>query len=250
MDTEIVQQVFENDEFGSIRVIKDENGEPWFVAKDVCEILGLTNPTVATSRLDDDERAKFNLGRQGDANVVNEYGLYSLVLASRKPEAHAFKRWVTHDVLPAIRHDGGYMAAKPDETPEQLMARALKVADEALRRRDAKIAELEPKAMFADAVSSSSTSILIGDLAKILKQNGYDTGQKRLFAWMRENGYLIKQRGFSWNMPTQRSAEMGLFEVKERSRLHPDGHVSIEKTTVVTGKGQVYFVSKLCKGRA
>lgn len=238
-------KTFSNSEFGNIRVVTDDENEPWFVAKDVCDALELSNVTVALQRLDDDERAKFNLGRQGDTNVVNEAGLYTLILGSKKKEAHAFKRWVTHEVLPAIRRDGGYMVAR-DESPEQTMARAVLIAQSTIERQKSRIAELEPKAMFADAVSASNTTILVGDLAKLLRQNGYETGQKRLFGWLRENGYLIKQKGLSWNMPTQRSADMGLFEVKERSRIHPDGHVSLEKTPVVTGKGQVYFINKLC----
>lgn len=250
-------QVFENDEFGAIRVIKDENGEPWFVAKDVSDILGYRSASDLTRLLDDDEKGTQPVRTPGgvqELSKISESGFYKSVMQRRasfiNDEKHQkavkrFQRWVTHEVLPAIRRDGGYMVAR-DETPEQTMARAVLIAQSTIERQKSRIAELEPKAMFADAVSASNTTILVGDLAKLLRQNGYETGQKRLFGWLRENGYLIKQKGLSWNMPTQRSADMGLFEVKERSRIHPDGHVSLEKTPVVTGKGQVYFINKLC----
>jgi len=246
MSKDIVQ-VFDNTQFGSLRVVKDEQGEPLFVAKDVCDALGLSNVTVALQRLDDDERAKFNLGRQGETNIITEAGLYSLVMASKKPEAKAFKRWVTHEVLPAIRKDGGYMVARTDETPEETMARAVLIAQATIERQSKQLEEMRPKAVFADAVSVSSSTILVGDLAKILKQNGCDIGGNRLFQLLREQGFLCKQKGAMWNMPTQRSMEMGLFEVKETAVTHSDGHVTVNKTPKVTGKGQIYFVNRFCK---
>lgn len=241
-------QIFENEEFGKVRtLVKD--GEPWFVASDVCECLGLANPTVSVNRLDYDERAKFNLGRQGWVNIVNEYGLYNLVLGSRKPEAKNFKRWVTHEVLPAIRKLGGYLT--PDKVeeiltnPDAIIRLATQLKEERAKRAEAEkvIEEQRPKALFADAVSASKTSILIGALAKLIRQNGVDVGQKRLFEWLRKKGYLIKS-GNDKNMPTQRSMEQGLFEVKEGSYVDGDGVNRITRTTKVTGKGQLYFVNK------
>jgi len=246
MSNEIVKQ-FDNAEFGALRVVKDESGEPWFVAKDVCDALGLSNVSVALQRLDDDERSKFNLGRQGETNIITEAGLYSLIMASKKPEAKAFKRWVTHEVLPAIRKDGGYMVAKADETPEQTMARAVLIAQATIERQNKQIEEMRPKAVFADAVSVSKSTILVGDLAKILRQNGFEVGANRLFGILRDQGYLCKQKGAMWNMPTQRSMELGLFVVKETTITHSDGHSSINKTPKVTGKGQIYFINRFCK---
>lgn len=253
MSQEIVPQVFNNDEFGALRVVKDESGEPWFVAKDVCDALGIaTNHLREEGRgLDDDEVMNLpNWEGKGVAPlIITEAGLYSLILRSRKPEAKAFKRWVTHEVLPAIRKDGGYMVAKADETPEQTMARAVLIAQATIDRQSKQIEEMKPKAVFADAVSVSSSTILVGDLAKILKQNGYDIGGNRLFSLLREQGYLCKQKGAMWNMPTQRSMEMGLFEVKETAVTHSDGHVTINKTPKVTGKGQIYFINRYCSDK-
>lgn len=239
-------KTFSNSEFGNIRVVTDDENEPWFVAKDVCDALELSNVTVALQRLDDDERAKFNLGRQGDTNVVNEAGLYTLILGSKKKEAHAFKRWVTHEVLPAIRRNGGYMVAGENETPEQTMARAVLIAQSTIDRKDARIAELEPKAMFADAVAASDGTCLVGELAKMMTQAGFKVGQNRLFAILRDDGYLGKS-GSNKNVPLQRYVEQGLFRIKETAITHADGHVSINRTTKVTGKGQRYFIDRYCK---
>lgn len=247
-------QIFNNEEFGVIRTVTKDN-EPWFVASDICKALDLSNPTMATQRLDDDEKAKFSLGLSGgDTNCVNEYGLYNLVLASRKKEAKEFKRWITHEVIPSIRKNGGYIAGQETLSDEELMAKALLVANNKIKERDAiierqqaKIEADKPKTIFADAVSTSHTSILVGDLAKLICQNGVQIGQKRLFDWLRDNGYLIKC-GLSRNMPMQRYVEQGLFEVKESTVQNPDGSVRITKTTKVTGKGQVYFVNKFLGG--
>ena len=248
MSQDIVQ-VFDNSQFGSLRVVKDEQGEPWFVAKDVCHALVLGRQQDSTRYLDDDEKGEClvdTTSGQQKMVTITEAGLYSLILRSRKPEAKAFKRWVTHEVLPAIRKDGGYMVAKADETPEETMARAVLIAQATIERQSKQIEEMKPKAVFADAVSVSSSTILVGDLAKILKQNGYDIGGNRLFQLLREQGYLCKQKGAMWNMPTQRSMEMGLFEVKETAVTHSDGHVTINKTPKVTGKGQIYFINRYC----
>lgn len=243
-------QIFNNEEFGDIRTVTIGN-EPWFVASDICKALDLSNPTMAMERLDDDEKSKLNLGLSGGAtNCVNEYGLYSLVLASRKKEAKDFKRWITHEVLPSIRKNGGYIAGQENLSDEELLSKALMVAQRKIADRDRIISEkqerieqMRPKEIFADAVSSSHTSILIGDLAKLICQNGYQIGQKRLFEWMRENGYLIKS-GSSKNMPMQRYIEQGLFEIKESNVQNPDGSIRTTRTTKVTGKGQIYFVQK------
>ena len=243
---------FENAQFGTIRAGMN-GGEPWFIASDVCAALGLANVTNAVRRLDDDETTLISIkGRE--INAVNEPGLYSMVLSSRKPEAKAFKRWVTHEVLPAIRKTGGYLAAKPDETPEEIMARALLVANDTLARQRERIeglaaenAAMRPKAIFADAVSASDGTCLIGELAKLICQNGVEIGQNRLFEWMRENEYLGKS-GCNRNVPTQRAMDMGLFRIKETAVTHSDGHVTVTRTPKVTGKGQAYFMAKLVEG--
>lgn len=245
-------QVFESAEFGTVRV-STRDGEPWFVAKDVCDALGIAKYRDAVSRLDPDERGSVlvdTLGGAQEASAVSEPGFYKLVMRSRKPEAKAFQRWVTHEVLPAIRRTGGYMAARPDETPEETMARALRIADETMKRQRERIeglsaenAELRPKALFADAVAASDGTCLVGELAKMLRQNGVDMGQNRLFAWLRENGWLGKS-GCNRNVPTQRAMDMGLFRVKETAVTHSDGHVTVTRTPKVTGKGQRYFVGK------
>lgn len=246
MSTEIQRFDFKG---AALRTLTDENGEPWFVAKDVCDILGHSNVSMALDRLDDDERSKFNLGRQGETNIVNEAGLYSLVLGSRKPEAHEFKRWVTHEVLPSIRKHGAYMTESTLEKavtePDFLIRLATQIKQERAEKEkaQAQVERMRPKALFADAVETSKTSILVGDLAKVLKGNGVDIGGTRLFAWLRDNGWLMKT-GSSRNMPTQKSMELGLFEIKETTVVHSDGHTTINKTPKVTGKGQTFFVNK------
>ena len=246
-----------------VRVVVRDN-EPWFVVADVCKVLEVQNPTDAIKKLDDDEKARFNLGlRGGDTNCVNEPGLYSLVLGSRKPEAKAFKRWVTHEVIPSIRKHGGYLT--PDKVEEALLnpdtliklATNLKAerearlkAEEAKRLLTEKVEADAPKVLFADAVAGSRQSILIGDFAKLLRQNGLEIGQKRLFERLRNEGYL-NTRGDSWNMPSQRSMEMGLFEVKESAIANPDGSIRVTRTPKITGRGQVYFTKRyLCNAAA
>ena len=236
-------KIFENPEFGRVRTTVID-GEPWFVAADVCHALDIGNPSDALNRLDDDERTLVSIEGASNGkpvNGVNEPGLYSLVLGSRKPEAKAFKRWITHEVIPAIRKTGGYHVP---QSPAEQMAQGLLAAQKLLAEKDKRIEEMRPKEIFADAVSVSKTDILIGDLAKLIKQNGHDIGQKRLFAWLREKGYLIKRKGLDWNMPTQKAMEMKLFRVKETVVTHADGHTTVSKTPKVTGKGQVYFVNK------
>nr|DAR57270.1 MAG TPA: KilAC domain protein [Caudoviricetes sp.] len=244
-------QIFKNNEFGNLRVVQKDN-QTWFVAKDVCECLGLSNSRKALTRLDTDEKADVTLsdGRQNrNYATVNEYGLYALVLSSRKPEAHQFKRWVTHDILPTIRKHGAYMTPETIEKtltdPDFIIRLATELKNEKQARIKAEetIIQNRPKVLFADAVSDSNSSILVGDLAKILRGNGVNIGQKRLFSWMRENGFLMKGTE-SRNMPTQRAMEMGLFKVKEGTYINGDGVNVTTKTTKVTGKGQQYFINK------
>ena len=246
-------QIFKSHEFGEIRTTI-QNGEPWFVAADVCKALDIENNRKATNRLDDDEKNTVTLsdGNRGNPNttIVNEAGLYSLVLGSRKPEAKAFKRWITHEVLPTIRRTGGYVNSaeafiehylpNADESTRTMFRAQLKAIEEL----NAKIEADKPKVLFADAVSSSDTTILVGEMAKILKQNGVDIGQKRFFEWLRQNGYLIKRKGSEWNMPTQRSMELGLFEIKESTHIDGNGCNITTKTPKVTGKGQQYFIGE------
>lgn len=198
-----------------------------------------------TRRLEDDEKGLRSVETPGGtqmANVITEPGLYSAILGSRVPEAKAFKRWVTHEVLPALRRDGGYMVAR-DETPEQTMARAVLLAQATIDRQKSRIAELEPKALFADAVAASDGTCLVGELAKMMRQNGVKVGQNRLFAMLREDGYLGNV-GQNRNVPTQRAMDLGLFRIKETAVTHSDGHVTLSRTPKVTGKGQRYFLER------
>jgi len=227
------------------------DGEPWFVAADVCRILDLGNVSMAVSRLDSDGVSSAevidSMGRQQTARIITEPALYELAFQSRKREAKALVRWVTHDVLPSIRRTGSYSAAAavPRSLPEALRAYALEV--EAREALTTKVARDAPKVLFADAVAASESTVLVGELAKILRGNGVQIGQNRLFERLREDGYLIRRAGSDWNMPTQRSMELGLFEIKETAITHSDGHVSVNKTSKVTGKGQAYFVNRYAR---
>ena len=254
-------QIFNSPEFGQVRTIQ-QNGEPWFVGKDVAEALGYSNPRDALAKhvkenhKSDGVAIRDSIGREQHPTIIDEAGLYSLVMRAKTDKAEAFQEWVTSEVIPAIRKTGGYIAGSENMTDAELMAKAVLVAQSTIQQRDQRIKELEsdvaaakPKVLFADAVSASDSTILIGDLAKILKQNGHPIGQKRLFNWMREQGYLIKRAGADYNSPTQRAMEMGLFKIKETAISHSDGHVSVSKTTKVTGKGQVYFINKLAPCR-
>lgn len=248
-------KIFENPAFGKVRVV-EQGGEPWFVGKDVAEILGYSNtPKAIRDHVDDEDKLAERIvlsGQNREVAIINESGLYSLILSSKMPKAKEFKRWVTAEVLPAIRKTGGYIAGSEKMSDAELMAKAVLVAQATIKERNARIAELEsdtqrmkPKEIFADAVSASDQTILIGDLAKLIKQNGHDIGQKRMFEWLRNNGYLIKRQGADYNSPTQRAMELGLFRIKETAVTHSDGHVTVSKTVKVTGKGQAYFVNKL-----
>jgi anti-repressor protein len=235
-------QIFNNEEFGKVRTAL-VNEEPMFCLIDICKALEMSNPTMVAQRLDDDERTKLDLGRQGETNFITESGLYAVILRSDKPNAKKFRKWVTSEVLPSIRKNGGYIVGQENMTDDELMAKALMVAQNKIAERDKQIERMKPKEIFADAVSASETSILVGDLAKLISQNGYKIGQKRLFEWLRTNNFLIKC-GSSRNMPQQRFVEQGLFEIKESNVQNPDGSVRITRTTKVTGKRQIYFVNK------
>ncbi len=250
-------QIFKNEEFGEIRTVTIDN-EPWFVGKDVAGILGYANTRDALAKhVDEEDRMdgvaiRDSIGRDQTPVLISESGLYSLILSSKLPSAKRFKHWVTSKVLPAIRKHGVYAVDELLQNPDMAIKAftALKEEREKNKLLQADNERMKPKEIFADAVATSHTAILIGDLAKILKQNGIETGQKRLFAWLRENGYLIKRKGTDWNMPTQKSMEMGLFEVKESTVNNPDGSVRINRTTKVTGKGQVYFVNRFLEATA
>lgn len=245
-------QIFNNPEFGKVRVIS-KCGEPWFIASDVCAALEIGNPSQAMARLDDDEYTLIsNEGSEINLNAVNEPGLYSLVLGSRKPEARVFKRWITHEVIPSIRKHGAYMTdetlKKAIQTPDFLieLAKALKEEKEQRRKAEAQLEAEAPLVLFAEAVQASPDSILIGELAKELKQNGVEIGRKRLFSWLRENGYLIR-RGEEKNQPTQYSMERGLLEIKKGIYWDSTGESRSTTTTKVTAKGQIYFVNLFIK---
>lgn len=232
-------------ESNSVRAL-ERDGQAWFVAKDAAKTLGYKNPRDAISKHVDEEDKEVakcdTLGGRQDIAIINESGLYSLVLSSKLPSAKKFKRWVTSEVLPALRKTGQYQVK--ELSGQELMAKALIEAQSVLAAKDKQIEEMKPKVVFADAVATSHTSILVGELAKILKQNGIDMGQKRLFAWLREKGYLIKRQGTDYNMPTQKAMDLGLFEIKEGSYVNGSGVNITTKTPKVTGKGQQYFINK------
>lgn len=249
-------KIFQNSEFGEIRTIT-KNNEPWFVAIDVCNALDLKNPTVSVGRLDEDEVTKFNLGGlSGESNIVSEYGLYNLILASRKKEAKKFKRWITHEVIPTIRKHGAYMSSEVIEKtlsdPDYLIRLATNLKEEKAKRAlaEAQIERDKPKVLFADTVSASNKSCLVGELAKLISQEAIrrgeinkKIGQNNLFSWMRSSGYLCKS-GERKNQPLQQYIEQGLFELKKGSYVDSNGSNITTTTTKVTGKGQIYFVNK------
>ena len=252
-------RIFEKAEFGSVRVVM-KGGEPWFVASDVAKALGYENPSRDVQR----HCKKVNKITQTTDSVVPpltvliipESDVYRLVMRSNLSAATEFQDWICEEVIPSIRRTGGYLATKPDDTPESIMARAVLIAQDTIKRLEDRNSELEgavsemkPKALFADSVASSTSSILVGQLAALIRQNGVDMGQNRLFEWMRGRGYLVSS-GARRNSPTQKSLNMGLFEVKERAINNPDGSVRLTLTTKVTGKGQIYFVNKFVGGFA
>ena len=263
MDNSI--QIFNSAQFGEIRTAGTSDN-PMFCLSDLCRALGLSAKGV-NQRLDKEVISNYPLETAGgvqQALFVNEDGLYDVILESRKPEAKKFRKWVTSEVLPSIRKTGGFIAAGVEDTDEEIMARALLVADATIKRKDERIAQLQaenetaqkqieeqqskikqdaPKVLFADAVSTSQRSCLVAELAKILKQNGVDIGQNRLYGWLRSNGYL-GARGLYYNQPTQKAMKLGLFEIKQTTITKPDGTVLVATTPKITGKGQIYFVDK------
>lgn len=250
-------EIFRNPEFGAVRTLSINN-EPFFVGKDVADILEYQNGSRDINRhvdVEDRRKLMFSDGTQERETIfINESGLYSLILSSKMPEAKKFKHWVTAEVIPSIRKNGGYIANQENLTDDELLTRAVLVAQKKIAERDERIKALEteseimrPKALFADCVSASDSTILVGELAKILKGKGVDIGQNRLFSWMRDNGYLVKRQGTDYNMPTQRAMEKGLFKIKETAINKPDGSIKISKTVKVTGKGQQYFINKILK---
>lgn len=246
-------QIFSNSEFGKIRTITKDD-EPMFCLADVCKALEITHVTDVKNRLKQDgvgiAEVIDSLGRKQKATFINEANLYKTIFQSRKESAERFTEWVTGEILPSIRKNGGYIAGQESLSDDELMAKALLVAQNKIAERDTLITEqqraieqMKPQKIFAEAVATSHTSILVGDLAKLICQNGVQIGQKRLFEWLRNNNFLIKS-GASRNMPQQRFVEQGLFEVKESNIQNPDGSVRITRTTKVTGKGQIYFINK------
>ena len=243
-------QIFKNAEFGEVRVVEHE-GQPWFVASDVAKALGYENPSRDVQR----HCKKVNKFSHTDSvgtpyNIITESDVYRLVMRSNLPKAIEFQDWICEEVIPSLRKTGGYMLTKADDTPEAIMARAVLVAQDTIERLkshaaklESRVEEMRPKELFADSVSASESSILVGQLAALLKQNGVNIGQNRLFERLRNDGFLIKF-GERRNCPTQRALDMGLFELKERTVNNPDGTVRITLTTKVTGKGQVYFVNR------
>lgn len=248
-------QIFNNPQFGEIRTAGTSE-QPVFCLVDVCTALNLS-PSKVGQRIEDDVLSKYPivdaLGREQIANFINEDGLYDVILDSRKPAAKQFRKWITSEVIPSIRKNGGYIATNESDTPETIMAKALLIADETMKKQKALINQQQatirqqtPRVLFAQAVETSNRSILIGELAKILNQNGINIGQNRLFEVLRANCYL-GQRGEFYNIPSQKSMELGLFEIKKTTISKPDGTTLVSTTTKVTGKGQIYFVNKFLK---
>lgn len=244
-------KIFNNPSFGNVRVAGSEDN-PMFCLADVCKALDL-QPSAVMRRLDDgvisNNPITDNLGRQQVANFVNEDGLYDVILDSRKPEAKQFRKWITSEVLPTIRKHGAYMTdniiEKTLSDPDYLIQLATTLKQERQQRIEAerKVAAAQPAVTFTQAVSGSASSCLIGELAKLINQNGYPMGERRLFKWLRENGYL-GTKGERYNIPNQRYIEQGLFELKKGTRSGNNGVMHTTITSKVTGKGQVYFVNK------
>lgn len=251
MNNEIQQFDFKG---ASLRTLTDEAGEPWFVLKDCMSILDLGNPTETVKMFDEDEFSTAevidSIGRRQQAYIISEPGLYRLVMRSRKPEAKEFQRWVTHEVLPSIRRTGGYIPTTDADDDMTILAKAVMIGQRTMEAQKQKITEqqtriveLEPKARFADAVAASDGTCLVGELAKMLRQNGMDIGQNRLFRLLQADGYLGKS-GSNRNVPTQRAMDLGLFRIKETTVTHADGHTTVSRTPKVTGKGQRYFIDR------
>ena len=270
---EILPQVFDNPEFGTIRVVKSESGEPMFLVKDICDFFGVTNRNRVLQQLDDDEKGGTQIDTPGGKQTMTyltEAGLYHFLFIIQPSKARGvpqeeidakcklvnrYKRWVTHDVLPSIRKSGGYMVARPDESDAEVLSRALLIAQQTIERRDARIAdqqavigELSPKAAFFDAVGDSNGKMSVADLSKALRQAGFPIGQNRLFKWFRDNGYMGK-RGIHRNRPTQRAIEQGLFYLHDSTFVRRDGKVFNTFTPMVTAKGATVFFKAISRQR-
>ena len=244
-------QIFKNEKFGEIQIL-EEKEKYEFEATGIAKILGYANPYDAIQRhCKKDGVVKHevidNLGRKQEKNFISEGNLYRLITHSKLPDAEKFEGWIFDEVIPSIRKNGGYIVGQDTLNEDELIAKALIMVNKKLEEREKQLEAQKPKVIFANSVETSKTSILIGELAKIIKQNGYDVGQNRLFQWLRDNDYLIKRKGNDYNMPTQKAMNLNLFEVKETAITHSDGHISINKTTKVTGKGQIYFINRFLK---
>lgn len=241
-------QIFNFIDKNEVRVVM-KGDTPWFVVKDVCDVLGLSNPTMALGGLDEDERSKFNLGRQGEVNIINESGLYVLISKSRKWEAKIFRRWITHDVIPSIRKHGAYVT--PEKIAEivhnpELLESLTPALNQALAE---KVERDAPKVQLADSIIDSNATISINVLAKLLAKNGIDIGPSKLFDWMRRKGFLIKQKGRNWNVPKQEHIDSGILTTKISPVRMGDGIIMEMPTPLVTGKGQAYFINRFLSGR-
>lgn len=233
----------------------EEKGTAYLRLEDVARGLGFTKKADSGNEVVNWTRVRAHLSSLGvvqkctTGDYIPENIFYRLAMKAKNETAEKFQALVADEIIPSIRKTGGYIAGSQSMTDAEIMATALQIANRTIEQNKAKIKELEPKGVFADAVSASKSSILVGELAKVLRQNGVDMGEKRLFDWLRNNGYLVRRKGSDRNMPTQRSVEHGLFVIKETSITHSDGHITVNKTAKVTGKGQVYFVNKFLGGR-
>lgn len=250
-------QLFSSERFGKLRATQIDC-EVWFAATDVAKALGYRDANQITRALDDDEK-RWSEGTLSECThshlgirLINESGLYRVLMRSQRPEAVPFQRWLAHEVVPEIRRNGGYIVTSPEDSDADIMARALLIAQKTIDRKNELIAlhestieDMKPKALFADAVADSDGTCLIGELAKMMCQNGLEIGQNRLFKLLQRDGYLGKS-GSNRNVPTQRSMDMKLFRIKETAVTHSDGRVIINRTPKVTGKGQAYFIGRYC----
>lgn len=242
-------EVFKNEEFGEVRTI-NENGKVMFCGSDIARALGYAKPNNAIKSHCKGSTLKQGIvtkqGNMSDMSFITEGDVYRLITHSKLPSAEKFERWVFDDVLPSIRKHGVYAVDELLNNPDFAIKALTELKNERAEKEKLQITieEQKPKVIFADSVTSSNTSILVGEMAKLIKQNGHDIGQNRLFKWLRDNNYLISRKGNDFNMPTQKSMNLGLFEIKETSVTHADGHITVSKTPKVTGKGQVYFINK------
>ena len=251
-------QIFENAEFGAIRTLTGKDGEPWFVGKDVATALGYSNSSDAILKhVDNEDRLESRIAISGQKRKVifiNESGLYSLILSSKLPSAKRFKRWVTSEVLPQIRKTGGYIPTYDEEgramSDEEIMAHALQISQRTIEQQQQTIEQQRPKALFHDCVAESEDTCSVAEMAKMIEANGYPMGQKRLFEWLRNNGYLCTRNGQFFNTPYQMWVERGLFRIETGVSHAPDGTEYVYHTTRITGKGQAHLLGKFFEVRS